>query len=100
MERHLNPMVFIPIILLKGGERLGSYYLEEGAGERSSQVTYDRKYSSISQLRLMRLRLKESYKGVSLFHITGITPSIVACFTGISSSEFKKAKEIGVLDKL
>ena len=41
--------------LIKGGERLGTYYLETGVGQRSSQVTYDRAHSSFPNWQSMRL---------------------------------------------
>ena len=33
--------------IVRGGERMGIYYLEKGASQRASKVIYDRKYSSI-----------------------------------------------------
>src|SRR3954469_17316739 len=51
VERHLKSYDVHTDYLIKGGERLGSYYLETGVGQRNSQVTYDRKYSSFSMLR-------------------------------------------------
>ncbi|MBO5048157.1 MAG: sugar kinase, partial [Clostridia bacterium] len=33
--------------IVRGGERMGIYYLEKGASQRPSKVIYDRKYSSI-----------------------------------------------------
>ena len=48
-EKHLRLYGVDTEYLLRGGERLGTYYLETGVGERSAQVTYDRKYSSISK---------------------------------------------------
>ena len=35
--------------IVRGGERIGSYYLETGSSVRPSRVIYDRKYSSISE---------------------------------------------------
>ena len=34
--------------IVRGGERLGIYYLESGANQRPSKVVYDRAYSSIA----------------------------------------------------
>src|SRR4051794_16509330 len=41
VEKHLRSHGVYTDYLLRGGERLGSYYLETGVGERSAQVTYD-----------------------------------------------------------
>ena len=35
--------------IVRGGERVGIYYLEKGASQRGSVCIYDRKYSSIQQ---------------------------------------------------
>ena len=35
-------------MIVRGGERLGIYYLETGDSMRASKVIYDRKYSSIA----------------------------------------------------
>ena len=35
--------------IIRGGERIGTYYLETGSSVRPSKVVYDRKYSSISE---------------------------------------------------
>ena len=37
--------------IVRGGERVGIYYLEKGASQRGSVCIYDRKYSAISRFR-------------------------------------------------
>jgi 2-dehydro-3-deoxygluconokinase len=36
--------------ILRGGERIGIYFLETGASQRASTVTYDRAHSSIAEI--------------------------------------------------
>ena len=36
--------------ILRGGERIGIYFLESGASQRASTVTYDRAHSAISEI--------------------------------------------------
>lgn len=62
--------------LLFGGERLGTYYLETGAGIRSSSVIYDRKYSSFSQMTELEWDLDELFYGIDVLHVSGITPAL------------------------
>ena len=62
VEMHLKSHDVHTHYLLKGGERLGTYYLETGIGERSPQVVYDRKYSSFSNLKVDELNLDEFCK--------------------------------------
>src|SRR5699024_5121828 len=83
--------------LIKGGERLGTYYLETGIGERSAQVTYDRKYSSITQLAKEELDFDEIFQQADLFHVSGITPALSPTLKKITLLALKKAKEHGVM---
>ena len=36
--------------ILRGGDRMGIYFLETGASQRASTVTYDRAHSAISEV--------------------------------------------------
>ncbi len=97
VEQHLKSHGVHTDFLLKGGERLGSYFVEEGAGERSSQVTYDRSYSSFSQLKTDEVDIEGILQGVSLIHITGITLALSSVLRELVLQIFIKAKEMGVL---
>lgn len=59
-----------------GGERLGIYFLEQGYGLRSSEVIYDRKYSSISMAKEEEFNIDRMLSDVKLLHISGITPAL------------------------
>ncbi|RSK53954.1 sugar kinase [Bacillus canaveralius] len=96
VERHLKSHGVQTNYLLKGGERLGTYYLEAGAGERSAQVTYDRKYSSFSQLEAVEIDIEEILQTASLFHVTGITLALSPSLRELVFLILKKAKEMGV----
>jgi 2-dehydro-3-deoxygluconokinase len=82
--------------LLKGGERLGTYYVESGVGPRSAQVTYDRKYSSVSQLTIEEIAFDEVFQEASLFHVSGITAALAPSMKEVVLHSLKKAKEHGV----
>lgn len=62
--------------MLRGGERLGIYFLEKGASQRPSKVVYDRKLSSISQARKEDFDWAAVFAGADWFHFTGITPAL------------------------
>lgn len=96
VERHLKGQGVHTDYLLKGGERLGTYYLESGVGERSAQVTYDRKYSSFSQLEAGELDFEEIFRDAMLFHVSGITLALSAPLRELALAAVKKAKELGV----
>ncbi|KKK33598.1 2-dehydro-3-deoxygluconokinase [Mesobacillus campisalis] len=96
VEGHLRAHGVSTQFLLKGGERLGTYYLESGVGPRSAQVTYDRKYSSISQLAIDELDFDAIFKQADLFHVTGITAALAPPMKEVVLHSLKKAKEHGV----
>ncbi len=97
VERHLKSHGVLTNYLLKGGERLGAYYLETAVGERSAQVTYDRRYSSFSQLGVDEVKIEEILNGASLFHVSGITLALSASLRELVLLFMKKAKKMGVI---
>ena len=62
--------------MLKGGERLGIYFLEKGASQRPSKVVYDRKFSAISQALKTDFDWQTIFANADWFHFTGITPAL------------------------
>ncbi|MEX5397946.1 sugar kinase [Streptococcus sp. ZJ93] len=58
------------------GDRIGTYYLESGYGCRQSEVFYDRKHTSISELTADMLDMDALFKGITHFHFSGITVAI------------------------
>lgn len=96
VERHLKGQGVHTDYLLKGGERLGTYYLEAGVGERNAQVTYDRKHSSFSQLKAGELNFDEIFRDALLFHVSGITLALSEELRVVALEALKKAKELGV----
>ncbi len=97
VERHLLSHGVHTDYLMTGGERLGTYYLETGVGERSAKVTYDRKYSSFSKLVVEELDFDEIFKDAALFHLSGITPALSAGLQEAALIALQKAKEHGVM---
>jgi 2-dehydro-3-deoxygluconokinase len=63
-------------LITRQGERMGTYYLETGAGQRPSRVVYDRSNSAIACADPSSLDWERIFEGTSWFHITGITPAI------------------------
>ncbi|PGV53891.1 sugar kinase [Bacillus sp. AFS037270] len=100
VERHLKSYGVDTHFLIKGGERLGTYYLESGVGGRSAQVTYDRKYSSFSSLSMEELNFDELFQGIDLFHVTGITLALSQNLRDLVLLAVKKAKEAGIMTSL
>ena len=62
--------------IVRGGDRVGIYYLETGASQRASKVIYDRSNSAITTLTKNELDWDDVFKNVKWFHWTGITPAL------------------------
>jgi 2-dehydro-3-deoxygluconokinase len=56
--------------------RLGVYYVETGANQRGSTVTYDRDHSAISLAGAEEYDFAAALEGIKWVHATGITPSL------------------------
>src|SRR5471030_3402495 len=54
--------------ILRGGERIGIYFLESGASQRASTVTYDRAHSAISEIKPAELKWETLLAGADWFH--------------------------------
>jgi len=63
-------------VLLRREGRLGIYFLETGANQRSSNVIYDRAGSAISMALPADYSFDDALDGVHWVHITGITPAL------------------------
>lgn len=62
--------------IVRGGERLGIYYLETGASMRPSKVIYDRAHSAIAEAEPSDFDFDAIFERKDWFHFTGITPAI------------------------
>lgn len=82
--------------IVRGGSRVGIYYLEKGASQRPSKVIYDRAGSSIYEASKDDFNWKEILRGADWFHFTGITPALNDRVADICLAACKAAKELGV----
>ncbi|NLG05342.1 MAG: sugar kinase, partial [Clostridia bacterium] len=82
--------------IVRGGERVGIYYLEKGASQRASKVIYDRADSAIAKSQAADFDWKDIFAGVKWFHFTGITPALGADVADICLQACKEAKAMGI----
>ena len=82
--------------ILRGGERLGIYFLEKGSVSRGSKVVYDRSYSSISQIERGMIDWDKAFNDAAWFHWTGITPAISNGAAEVCLEAIKKANDKGI----
>lgn len=79
--------------IVRGGERVGIYFLEKGASQRASKVIYDRKDSAIALAGTDEFDWDSIFDGVDWFHFTGITPALSENAAANCLEAVKKAKE-------
>jgi 2-dehydro-3-deoxygluconokinase len=82
--------------VVRGGERLGIYFLEHGAVQRGSKVIYDRANSALATIKPGMIDWEAAFAGAGWFHWTGITPAISAGAAEVCLEAVKKAQELGV----
>lgn len=83
-------------MIRRDGDRLGVYYLESGANQRPSRVTYDREGSAIAAAKLSDFDWDAVFAGADWFHISGVTPAISAAAAALSLAAARAARERGV----
>lgn len=79
--------------VVQGGQRLGLYFLEEGASQRPSKVIYDRKNSSFAESSVTDYNWDKIFEDCTWFHFSGITPALSDNLAEICKMACKKAKE-------
>ena len=82
--------------VVRGGSRLGLYYVEKGASQRASKVIYDRAGSAIALADPADFDWDAIFDGADWFHWTGITPALGGNLPQICLEACKKAKEKGL----
>ncbi|HVO74225.1 MAG TPA: sugar kinase [Ignavibacteriaceae bacterium] len=83
--------------IIRGGERIGIYFLETGASQRASKVIYDRSFSAISTINSGEVNWEEAFTNTAWFHWTGITPALgkntqAALFDACKTAKKKRVK--------
>jgi 2-dehydro-3-deoxygluconokinase len=82
--------------VLRGGDRLGIYFLEIGAAQRASKVIYDRAGSSFATLQTGMINWEEILEGADWFHWTGITPAVSQGAAEVCREAITIARKLGV----
>lgn len=83
-------------LIVRGGERVGIYFLEGGANQRPSRVVYDRAHSSIATASPDAFDWDVTFARAAWFHISGITPGISASAAELSLEAVRQAAARGV----
>ncbi len=79
--------------IVRGGDRVGIYFLEKGASVRPSKVVYDRAGSSIATASKSDFDWEAIFDEAEWFHFTGITPALNDEIAKITLEAVKEAKK-------
>lgn len=79
--------------ILRGGNRIGIYFLETGAAQRPSKVIYDRADSSFANIMPGMIDWDSIFQNASWFHWTGITPAVSQSAAEVCKEAIMAAKK-------
>ena len=82
--------------VLRGGSRIGVYFLEQGVGQRPGKVTYDRRHSAVSEMQPGMVDWDAVFAGAKWFHWSGITPALGAGCAALCAEACIAAKKRGL----
>lgn len=82
--------------IVRGGDRVGIYFLEKGASQRGSVCIYDRAHSAIQEAKLLDFDWNAIFEDAAWFHFTGITPALGPNLVEICRQACQEAKERGI----
>ena len=82
--------------IVRGGGRVGIYFMERGASQRGSLVVYDRANSSMAKAEDADFDWNAIFDGADWFHFTGITPALGENVAKICLDACRAAKERGI----
>jgi len=82
--------------IIRGGERLGIYFLEIGAVSRGSKVVYDRAHSGMATIEKGMVDWETVLADADWFHWTGITPALSQGAADACLEAIQTANKLGV----
>ena len=82
--------------MIRGGDRLGAYFVEKGASQRASKVIYDRAGSAISLANPKEFDWETILRDADWFHFTGITPALGENMVQACTEAVQTAKKLGI----
>jgi len=81
--------------VVREGDRVGVYFLEQGASQRPSRVIYDRAGSAVSRLAPGRIDWERVFAGARWFHWSGITPALSDSAAAVTDEAVRAASAAG-----
>ena len=85
-----------PRFVLRGGKRVGTYFIEHGSSIRPTRVIYDREHSAIAEAETSDFNWKKILRNQDWFVATGITPALSASCAEACQAAVQEAREQNV----
>ena len=82
--------------IVRGGSRIGVYFMEKGASQRGSLCIYDREHSAIQEAHPEEFDWDAIFEDAKWFHFSGITPALGGNLAGICRQACEAAKRKGI----
>lgn len=80
----------------RAGDRLGTFYVENGASQRQSKVIYDRSNSAFTQFSDANLDWDEVFSGARWLHFSGTAPAVAPSLVPVLKRACQAARRHGV----
>lgn len=95
--RHLNTYKVETDSIVRRGDVLGIYFLEQGFGARPGKVIYNRKHAEINNLAESDIDYDAVFADCGIFHICGISFSLSEAAKAVSFRLLQEAKKRNIL---
>ena len=82
--------------VVRKGDHLGIYFVEEGFGERPSNVIYNRDNSAIRDIDASDINAEKIFNGANAYFTSGISLALSTKTSDVAVDLAKKAKEMGL----
>jgi 2-dehydro-3-deoxygluconokinase len=82
--------------IVRGGDRVGIYFVETGAAQRGNKVVYDRANSSLATIKPNMIDWERAFEDACWFHWSGITPAVSKDAAETCLVAVKTAKQKGL----
>ena len=82
--------------IIYGSDRMGLYFLENGAMQRASRIIYDRFDSAFAHIKPGSVDWDAALEGAAWFHWTGITPAISQGAADVCQEALLAARKKGI----
>ena len=96
MVEHIRGLGIDTSAILRRGDRVGIYFLPQGADLKKSGVIYDRSHSSFASLKPNDIDWHEVLRGCGWFHFSAISPALSERCADVCRAAVEAAHSMGI----